>query len=170
MHLSKISTTARTIVTALCMGLFMLSGSAFSHGGKKHLEDEVKKEQYEWGIPGETTKVARTFTITMADTMRFTPEKILVKQGETVKLVMRNKGRILHEFVLGTQKTLDQHAALMLKFPKMEHDEPYMTHVPPGKSGTVTWTFNRPGEFDFACLIDGHYSAGMKGKISVSPN
>ena len=36
---------------------------------------------------------------------------------------------MLHEFVLGTKKELDEHAALMLKFPNMEHDEPYMAHV-----------------------------------------
>ncbi|MEY3917499.1 MAG: putative multicopper oxidase, partial [Pseudomonadota bacterium] len=31
------------------------------------------------------------------------------------------------------------------------------------------WLFNREGEFDFACLIPGHYQAGMVGKIRVSP-
>lgn len=172
MHFIKISTTSRSIVTAtaLCMGLFMLSDNAFSHGKKEHSEGEVKKEQQEWGIAGDAKKAKRTITVSMADTMRFTPEKILVKQGETVKIVIQNKGRILHEFVLGTQKTLEEHAALMVKFPNMEHDEPYMAHVPPGKSGSITWTFNRAGEFDFACLIAGHYSSGMKGKITVSPN
>jgi uncharacterized cupredoxin-like copper-binding protein len=61
------------------------------------------------------------------------------------------------------------HAALMLKFPSMEHDEPYMAHVPSGKSGEIVWTFNRPGSFEFACLIAGHYQAGMVGKIVVQP-
>ncbi len=56
----------------------------------------------------------------------------------------------------------------MLKFPNMEHDEPYMAHVPPGKTGQIVWTFNRAGDFDFACLIAGHYQAGMVGKIIVS--
>jgi plastocyanin len=32
----------------------------------------------------------------------------------------------------------------------------------------LIWTFNRPGEFDFACLIAGHYEAGMAGKITVA--
>jgi uncharacterized cupredoxin-like copper-binding protein len=27
----------------------------------------------------------------------------------------------------------------------MEHDEPYMAHVPPGKTGEIVWTFNRAG-------------------------
>ena len=65
-------------------------------------------------------------------------------------------------------ETLDEHAEAMLRFPGMEHDEPYMAHVAPGQSGEMIWTFNRAGEFDFACLIAGHYQAGMVGTIRVS--
>ena len=85
-----------------------------------------------------------------------------------MKFVFRNEGKQLHEFVLGTKKELEEHAALTLKFPDMEHDEPYMAHVPAGKTAEIIWTFNRPGDFDFACLIAGHYQAGMVGKITVS--
>jgi len=56
----------------------------------------------------------------------------------------------------------------MLKFPDMEHDEPYMAHVAPGRRGALVWQFNRAGAFEFACLIDGHFSAGMKGTIRVA--
>jgi uncharacterized cupredoxin-like copper-binding protein len=70
--------------------------------------------------------------------------------------------------VIGTRAELDAHAALMEKFPNMAHDEPYMAHVDPGKQGGLIWTFNRPGDFEFACLVAGHYQAGMKGTISVS--
>ena len=58
---------------------------------------------------------------------------------------------------------------MMLKFPTMEHDEPYMAHVLPGESGDLLWKFNREGSFDFACLIPGHYQAGMRGTITVTP-
>lgn len=83
-------------------------------------------------------------------------------------MVVHNSGQVMHEMVIGTKKELDEHAALMAKFPEMEHDEPYMTHVAPGKSGEIVWTFNRAGQFDFACLIAGHYQAGMTGKIIVA--
>jgi len=78
-----------------------------------------------------------------------------------------NAGKVMHEIVIGTKKELDEHAALMAKFPNMEHEEPYMAHVSPGKKGELVWNFNRPGEFDFACLIAGHYQAGMVGKVRV---
>jgi len=128
----------------------------------------VAKEQKAWGIAGDAKSVTRTVTLTMDDNMRFTPDKLDFKQGETVRFVIRNQGKLLHELVIGTKKELDEHAALMLKFPTMQHDEPYMAHVGAGKRGGLIWTFNRAGEFDFACLIAGHYQAGMVGKISVA--
>ncbi len=126
------------------------------------------RAQTPWGIAGEAKAVSRTVTVLMDDSMRFSPDKLSFKQGETVRFVIRNKGKLRHELVIGTRQTLDDHAAMMLKFPAMAHDEPYMAHVGAGKTGSLIWTFNRAGEFDFACLIAGHYQAGMVGKISVA--
>jgi uncharacterized cupredoxin-like copper-binding protein len=145
------------------------SATAMAHGNEEHAKKAgpVPKEQKDWGIAGDAKDVKRTIRISMSDAMRFTPDRIQVMQGETVKFVVHNAGKVMHEFVIGTKKENDEHAALMLKFPNMEHDEPYMAHVAPGKVGEIVWTFNRAGEFDFACLIAGHYQAGMVGKIEV---
>ena len=145
---------------------FVLSAQA----GPGHAKQAgpVKKEQKDWGIAGDAKSVTRTIEIRMSDKMRFSPEQIEVREGETVRFIHRNGGKIRHEFVLGTKKELDEHAALMLKFPNMEHDEPYMAHIDAGKKGEIIWTFNRAGEFDFACLIPGHYQAGMVGKVRVN--
>lgn len=155
---------------ACFLALLFVVGSAQAHGNDDHKKsnEPIKKEQKEWGIAGDRKAAKRTITISMGDTMRFTPDLISVKQGETVRLVIKNAGSVMHEFVMGTKKDLDDHAALMIKFPTMEHDEPYMAHVAPGKTGEIVWTFNKTGDFDFACLIAGHYSAGMVGKIQVS--
>jgi len=136
------------------------------HGGKKAAA--VKKEQTEWGIAGEAKAADRVVKIKMLDTMRFAPDSIEVKQGETIKFVVINSGRMLHEIVIGSHKELNAHAALMAKFPGMKHEESYMAHVASGKIGQIVWTFNRVGEFMFACLIPGHYQAGMVGKIKVT--
>ena len=151
------------------LAVFMVGASlgAAAHEGEDHGQKAgpARIEQKAWGIAGDAQAVRRTIEIRMSDTMRFSPDRIDVKQGETVRFVVRNTGQVLHELVIGTRKELDEHAALMMKFPAMEHDEPYMTHVKPGE---VIWTFNRPGTFDFACLIAGHYQAGMAGKITVA--
>ena len=90
-----------------------------------------------------------------------------VKQGETIRLVVKNGGKLLHELVLGTMPELLKHYEWMKKFPDMEHDEPHMAHLKPGASGEIVWQFTKPGDFHFACLIPGHLEAGMKGKITV---
>lgn len=143
-------------------------GIARAHG-EAHAKPpgEVRREQKDWGIAGAAKRVKRTLVVTMSDQMRFTPDTLTLRQGETVRIRLSNQGRMLHEFVLGTRQELDDHAALMLKFPTMAHDEPYMAHVPPGQTGEIVWTFNRAGNFNFACLIAGHYQAGMVGTVTV---
>jgi uncharacterized cupredoxin-like copper-binding protein len=159
------------IMYAVAAAIAAVPSPAPAHGQNDHGKSAgapAKKEQKPWGIAGDAKAVRRTIEIRMSDDMRFTPDRIAVRQGETVRLVVRNAGRQLHELVIGTKAELDAHAALMLKHPNMEHDEPYMAHVSPGKSGDLVWHFNRAGEFDFACLIPGHYQAGMIGRITVS--
>lgn len=150
-------------------GLVAMSGVALAHG-EEHAKKPavVKKEQKPWGIAGDAKRATRSIEVRMSDTMRFMPDRIEVRQGETIRFVHKNDGKVMHEFVLGTKKELDEHAALMRKFPEMEHDEPYMAHVGPGKTGEIVWTFNRPGEFFFGCLIPGHYEAGMIGTVKVA--
>jgi uncharacterized cupredoxin-like copper-binding protein len=104
----------------------------------------------------------------MTDDMRFSPSHFSVKKGETLRLRVVNKGLLMHEMVLGTRASLDEHAQMMLKYPGMEHAEPYMAHVAAGQTEDMVWSFNRAGDFDFACLIAGHYQAGMTGRITVT--
>jgi uncharacterized cupredoxin-like copper-binding protein len=157
-------------IIVMAWSLASVGVGAFAHGVDDHAKKAapLRKEQKPWGIAGDAKAVKRTIEIGMTDAMRFTPDRIEVRQGETVKFIVRNTGKVMHEFVIGTKKDLDEHAALMVKFPDMEHDEPYMAHVPPGKTGQIVWRFNRAGDFDFACLIAGHYQAGMVGTIKVS--
>jgi uncharacterized cupredoxin-like copper-binding protein len=159
---------ARSIALAGFFALLPLLANAHEREDHAKKTGPVRKEQKDWGIAGDAKAAKRTIEVTMTDDMRFIPDKIDVMEGETVRLVHRNQGKMLHEFVLGTKRELEEHAALMLKFPNMEHDEPYMAHVPPGKKGEIIWTFNRPGDFDFACLVPGHYQAGMAGKVEVT--
>jgi uncharacterized cupredoxin-like copper-binding protein len=154
----------KTLIVAFSLAF---ASPLWAHGEAKHA-GPATKEQKDWGIAGDKRSAKRTIEVRMGDDMRFTPDRIEARQGETVRFVVRNTGKLMHEFVIGTSKELDEHAALMLKFPGMEHDEPYMAHVAPGKTGEIVWTFNRAGAFGFACLIAGHYQAGMVGRIDVA--
>ncbi len=103
----------------------------------------------------------------MSDDMRFTPATIQVKQGAVVQFLHTNTGQLMHEFVLGTLQSLNEHAVEMKHNSSMSHDKPFMVHVAPGETGSNTWHFSEPGVFYFGCLIPGHYEAGMRGTIIV---
>lgn len=120
-----------------------------------------------FGKPGDPKAVSRTVTLRMSDRMRFDPAQLSVRRGETVRFVLRNEGKLMHEMVLGTPGGLRAHAEEMKKQPAMHHEAPYMMHVAPGQTGAIVWQFTEPGEFEFACLIPGHYEAGMVGKVNV---
>lgn len=148
---------------------WILALPAWAHGDAMHADAArpVVMEQKPWGIAAKAGAVKRTIEVTMDDHMRFTPDVIDVREGERVRLRIHNAGEIMHEWVLGSHDELMAHAQMMKRFPGMEHDEPYMAHVAPGRTVDILWTFNRTGKFEFACLLPGHYDAGMKGSLQV---
>jgi uncharacterized cupredoxin-like copper-binding protein len=149
--------------------LLILSPAALAHEGHAHkgAKAPISKEVHPWGQEGDPARARRTVTIDMADNMRFTPDKLTVEQGATVKFLIRNGGKLMHEMVIGTEAELVKHAEHMKTHPGMEHDSPYMAHVKPGASGELTWTFSKPGTFRYGCFEPGHWEAGMKGEIVV---
>jgi len=156
--------------STLLLALFLAVPLAHAHGDKKHAPAaKTVAEQTAWGIAGKAAQVNRTLTFDMTDAMRFTPDSLVVQEGDTVRFVVRNRGRMLHEMVIGTPGELAKHAAMMARFPNMEHDEAYMAHVEPGTTGEIVWHFARAGSFELACLVAGHYEAGMRGTITVTP-
>ncbi len=150
----------------------LTSAVAHAHGDAQHAVaarkfNPAQVEATAFGQEGDPAKVSRVIRISMEDTMRFVPATITVQKGETVRLRITNRGAVLHELVIGTPKELAEHAEWMRKFPGMEHDAPHMAHVKPGRNGEMVWQFTQAGEFQFACLIPGHFEAGMVGKVVV---
>lgn len=148
----------RLVLLIVALGLGALAVSAHAH------DDD---ESTPYGEPGMASMANRTVTVIMLDTMRFTPDTVSVKEGETIRFIVKNAGTIRHEMMIGTIAELKEHADLMRQFPEMEHEDANAVTVDPGKEGEIVWTFTVPGIFDFACLIPGHYEAGMKGRIVV---
>lgn len=151
------------IALGLAMSLTVMAHTAQAAGAHAGGHDESAV-----GEPGKAARVSRTVRIDMTDTMRYTPSNIEAKQGDTIRFVIRNSGKVKHELVLGTEKELKEHYEVMKKFPEMEHADANMVTVAPGKTGEVIWRFTKSGKIDFACLQPGHYDAGMKGLVSVA--
>jgi uncharacterized cupredoxin-like copper-binding protein len=122
------------------------------------------------GRPGDPRKVARTVEIIMSEAaagMRYSPDRIEVREGEQVQFVVRNSGTLAHEFLIGGAEENKRHAGMMAAMPDMKHDDPNAKKVAPGQSATLLWTFSHGGEFEFACLIPGHCEAGMHDVVIV---
>ena len=162
--------TLRLALFAVALAAF--AQPAVAHGEQKHEKKAarpISTEEKAFGREGDPKKVSRTINVDMNDRMRFTPAQLTVKQGETIRFRVKNSGKVMHEMVLGTLQDLKEHADLMKKHPGMEHDEPYMAHVAPGKTESMVWQFTKAGEFHYGCLVPGHFEAGMLGKVKVLP-
>jgi uncharacterized cupredoxin-like copper-binding protein len=160
--------THKTQTLAKVMALMTIAFSSTAFAGGNHADGHGHgDEETAVGKPGVAAKVNRTITIEMNDSMRYAPADLQVKQGETIRFVVKNVGKVKHELSLGTQKELMEHLEQMKKFPDMEHDEPSKITLAPGKQGEIIWQFTKAGPVNFACLMPGHYEAGMKGVVRV---
>ena len=148
-----------------------LSAPAFAAGTHDGGHGETKPAAMMVGMPGDAAKVDRTIDVTLLENdegqMLIESEPMDIKEGETIRFNITNKGELEHEFVLDTVERNAEHKIEMAKM-DMEHDDPNSVRLDEGKSGEVIWTFSKAGTFEFACLIPGHYESGMHGPITVS--
>lgn len=171
--------TTRTLFGAIVL-LAALPGAGLAagdhkgghgHGTTGHGHGDGHQAMMEIGQPA-TGEPTRTVEITMRETddgrMIFEPGDLSFAPGETVRLKITNAGETDHEFVMDTMHAIDEHKALMEKFPEMEHDDPNAVRLQPGETGEILWTFGQTGTFGYACLIPGHYDAGMHGPLHVN--
>ena len=134
------------------------NGNQHQHGNHAHSPA---------GQPGDAAKATKTIAVKMLDTMRFVPSEIQVKPGQTVKFVVTNTGKIRHEFGIGTRDQQKAHAEMMLADPEMKHEDGSVIAVEPGETKQLVWRFGKPGTYEAACQVPGHYPAGMMARVIV---
>lgn len=160
-----------------------LSGAAFaagSHDGGHHGASI--------GTPGKAGNVDRTISITMKDNY-YSPEKLTIGQGDTIRFNVSNKGSQVHEFNIGTASMHHAHQEEMMMMVEhgviqgdtlnrdkmsmdmggqsMKHDDPNSVLLEPGESREVIWHFSESTDLEFACNVPGHYQSGMHGTIQL---
>jgi uncharacterized cupredoxin-like copper-binding protein len=124
--------------------------------------------------------VSRSIAVNMDDQMRFTPNQMDVKAGETIRFVVTNSGQTAHEMVLGSDEDIRAHAEAMKQAAAKgqgpngnshgtghDHGTGAAISVAAGQTGELVVTFPEPTLVQMACLIPGHYEAGMRGAIKV---
>jgi uncharacterized cupredoxin-like copper-binding protein len=104
----------------------------------------------------------------MSDTACATPGDLAIRLGETLRFVVKNSGREEHELLIGTLRDLKEHAESVDTDADVAHDEPYMTHVAPGRTAAIVWHFTRLGIFYYGCHVPGLPGPGVIGRITVS--
>lgn len=179
------STFTKLAVRSILAASLALTISAGAHAAGKHGGGHGQGPAI--GNPGKASQVSRTITMNMTDN-RFTPEKITVRKGETVRFKVKNDGEFVHEFNIGTAAMHANHQEeMMVMFEHgvlevdkihydkmkmampggmtMEHDDPNSVLLEPGKSAEVIWKFSSDAKLEFACNLPGHYESGMMGQI-----
>ena len=127
--------------------------------------DGAHGEHFAYGSPGNETDVTRVVEVRAFDDLRFTPSKLEVRRGETVRFLVSNAGRVRHEFSIGDRAGQREHARLMREHPGMVHGDSANTVViEPGETKSLIWKFDKrpPGPIEIACHVGGHYEGGMK--------
>jgi uncharacterized cupredoxin-like copper-binding protein len=156
----------KTAIIALF--LTALASPALAAGSHTGSHDEAMAA----GEPGKKAQATQTIRVSMKETddgkMIFTPNTFKVRKGQTIVFSIKNAGELDHEFVLDQEDEIMEHKAAMEKFPEMEHDDPNAIRLAAGKSGEIVWKFTNNGTFKIACLVPGHYDAGMHGDITVA--
>lgn len=173
--------TRAVIFAALLCGLSAGAALAAGSHGAGH------GRAMAFGQPGDPDKAVRTVEIVLLDT-EFSVPHLHVKDGETVRFLVRNAGELVHEFNIGTPGMHRSHQAEMTKMVErgmidavsirdqavdgthmpMTHDDPNSVLLAPGQSAELTWTFKKVDGLEFACNLPGHYQVGMVGSIEVA--
>jgi uncharacterized cupredoxin-like copper-binding protein len=153
-----------TLSAALAAAL-LASGAALADTGHG-------KKSYTFGEPGKAAEATRTVEVAADDRggMRYSMDLGSIRQGETIRFVVTNKGEGPHEFTIGDTASQRAHARLMAKNPEMHHDDdPSAVTLQPGETKELVWKFSKPvqGELVFACQMPGHYDAGMVHKARL---
>jgi len=165
---AKGKTQVKTVIVyGVIGGVIVLGASVFA---LSYFNDHESDHDHNHGVPtANHSQQVREINISMDDSMKFIPENLEVKQGETIRFVVSNTGKLVHELVLGREAELKQHLIDMKKPGFQDHKHDNEVSVKPGQKGELIWTFKDAGEWQMGCLEDGHYEAGMKGKINVLP-
>jgi len=183
-YISKLSNLTLSVLMA-----FGIS-SAFASGSHEINSNNIHSAKTAIGNAGTTDEVSRTIQITMSDNS-FSPEKIEIKEGETIRFVIKNEGDFVHEFNIGTTEMhaahqeemaamvehgaleLDKINQLLMKMDMgdgntMEHKDPNSVLLEPSKTAEIIWKFSKKAELEFACNIPGHYQSGMVGDVKFN--
>ncbi|MGY0564704.1 MAG: cupredoxin domain-containing protein [Paraglaciecola chathamensis] len=162
----------KKINTWLLASLFtaIFSGSVFAavdgHGDGHAMEGHKMSAV---GMPAEKGAAPnKTITVHLMDTMKFNFSNLAgIEEGDIVKFIVMNKGKITHEFGIGSVEEQTAHRKMMQSMPNMKHEDGSTVSVAPGQSKELVWQFMGEATAQFACNVPGHFEAGMHAEVAL---
>lgn len=179
---SRISARPLTVYTAAA-GISVIVGSviAASYWGQQDLVHDhsdhggtaTARAPIDTATPSADSDI-RNVVIELDDSRRIEPANWQARQGEALRLIVVNTGQATHELAVGPARDIAAHADSMIESGSGKHDHGNAiaikaVSVEPGKTATLLYTFDEPGEWAMACFEPGHYEGGMKGTVEVEP-
>jgi len=116
---------------------------------------------------GASSSADRTIDVEMRD-IAFSPTSVDVRAGETVRFNFKNTGQVTHDAFIGDAAAQDAHEKEMREGHGEHGKEANAVSVKPGKSASLTHTFDTPGQLLIGCHEPGHYTGGMKITVNVA--
>ncbi len=140
------------------------------------------------GEKGKLSEVSRTIEIKMYDNY-YEPKEINIRKGETIKFIVYNYGKLVHEFNIATKEMHMKHQPEMMKMVEYEilladkidkkkmkemakkdhslgHTHSNSVLLEPNQSAELIWKFSTDINLEAACNVPGHYQLGMVANIN----
>ncbi|MBU2897905.1 copper-resistant cuproprotein CopI [Vibrio hepatarius] len=126
------------------------------------------EDMSEVGMPAKGAQPNKVIDVLLNDDMTIQFKKgVNIEPNDVVQFVVKNLGKIDHEFTIGSAKEQLEHREMMKTMPQHMHDSGSAVTVKPGESKQVLWHFHGNNNVEFACNIPGHAEAGMVKKMTL---
>ena len=142
------------------------------------------------GKKGNPSEVEKVIKVKMYDNY-YEPKKFKVKKNQTIKFIVYNYGKLVHEFNIATKEMHLKHQPEMMRMVEneilladridkkkmkelskkdhsMSHSHSNSVLLEPNEIGEIIWKFNTDSNLEAACNVPGHYEAGMIANININ--
>ena len=110
--------------------------------------------------------MSHTITVTMSDAMRFAPDRIDVRKGETIRFVLQNEGQLRHELVFGEPERCVAYRGHVIR-DDMLHSGPNMSSLAHGEHGELIGNSLAPERSASPAAERVTPEASMRGAVAV---
>jgi uncharacterized cupredoxin-like copper-binding protein len=137
-----------------------------------HHRDAAHAEElrvFAFGQRAPETQVTRVLDLEIDDSMRDSDRKPKARRGETVRLVVNNRGKSPHEVRIGDPQYQREHAEMLRRMPGQPHPDQNALIVPPGETKSIVWQFGDAPIVELVCHAPDGSAVAVLATVLVAP-